>query len=55
MSTENVLIYIVIPALGWMILRIGKIERKLTALCVRCDMHLKLPKPRATDTDRMFR
>jgi len=44
MSTENVLLYIVLPALAWMILRIGKIERKLTMLCTRCDLHLKAGK-----------
>lgn len=54
MSTENILIYIVLPALGWMLIRIGKIERKLTALCARCELHLKIPK-RSSDTDRLFR
>ncbi len=53
MSTENILIFIVLPALGWMLIRIGKIS-ELTALCARCELHLKIPK-RSSDTDRLFR
>ena len=52
MSTGNIFIYIVLPTLGWIVIRIGKIERKLTALCARCDLHLKVRKPSTTDTDR---
>lgn len=60
MSTENLFIYLVLPALGWIILRIGKIERKLTAICVRCELHLKVKKntsgtENSSDTDLTFR
>lgn len=57
MSIENVIIYFLLPVLGWILIRIDKLSRKITALSTKLDDHLdgKHVRAKGSDTDRMFR
>jgi hypothetical protein len=54
MSVDELFIYLLIPTLGWMLIRINRIEKKMLMLIVMLrDRGFKMP--RQTDTERYLK